>query len=485
MRGGPTLDPPDWDEFRRIGHALVDEASHWLETVRERAVWQRPPAEVRERLSAGLPETGIGLEAALEAFRRDIFPYPLGNVHPRFWGWVVGSGDPVGILADFLASTMNPNVFAGDHAATLVEAQVLDWSRALIGLPPGGSGILTSGCAVANLIGLIIARHVRCPVDWAGDGLAGAGALPILYCSEETHNSIDKAARVMGLGANSLRRLPAVHYRLDVAALAEAVRQDVDRGRRPFCVVANVGTVNTGALDPIGEIADFCAEHGLWLHVDGAFGALAMLAGEYRASLAPLARADSVAFDYHKWMYAPYGVACLLTRHETAHVEAFRVEAAYLATDSRGVLSGRTGFGALGIELGRDFRALKIWLALKAHGRETFASLIEENIAQARHLARLVEAEAGLELVAPVSLNIVCFRAISPHLSPASLDDLNREIMLRLQESGVAILSSTRLGERFVLRAAITNHRSRREDFDLLVREILSHRAALLDGTAA
>lgn len=475
-----SLDPEDWDAFRETGRRLVDEMASWLENVRERPVWRRPPTAVRDRLTGPLPEAGIGLDAALQDFRTDVLPFPLGNTHPRFWGWVVGSGDPVGVLGELLAAAMNPNVFAGDNAATLVEAQVIAWSRDLLGLPEEGSGVLTNGCAIANLTGLAIARHARVGADWSGVGLAGLDALPILYCSTETHNSVDKAARLLGLGAAALRRIPAAGFEMDVAALRQAILGDLAEGRAPFCIVANVGTVNTGAIDPLEAIADLADAHGLWLHLDGAFGAWAALTDEYRPRLAAMARADSIAFDFHKWMYAPYAAACLLTRHPELHRAAFSAEGAYLATDSRGLMSGRPGFGSLGIELGRDFRALKLWLSLKAHGRDTFRALIERNIAQARHLAARIDAAAGLALCAPVPLNIVCFRAVAPDRDEAALDAVNREIMLRLQESGAAIVSSTVINGRFVLRAAITNHRSRFEDFDLLIDEVLRHREAIL-----
>jgi glutamate/tyrosine decarboxylase-like PLP-dependent enzyme len=429
-----------------------------------------------------LPEEGSQLEAVLDEFRRHVLPFPLGNIHPRFWGWVVGSGDPVGMLADMLASVMNPNVFDGDQAATLVEAQVVAWSRDLLGLPADFSGTLTSGCAVANLVCLAVARHEKAGISWEGRGMIDAARAPALYCSSETHNSIDKAARLLGLGAECVRRIPALDYRMDPAALLRAVREDADRGFRPFCVVANAGSVNTGAIDPLDEIADICAERGLWLHVDGAFGALACLTEEYRPQLSALRRADSLAFDFHKWMYAPYGVACALTRHPAVHEEAFRAPGAYLARSDRGLLSGRTGFGSLGIELGREFRALKIWMALKVHGRAKFASLIRRNIDQARFLAKLIEGEPRLELAAPVSLNIVCFRILAERLGGEEEDELNREIMLRLQAAGTFVISSTLLRGRFVLRVAITNHRSRLDDFSALVEALLAEREALLNG---
>ena len=476
---GAELDPADWQDFRRIGRELIDEAFGWLETLPERPVWQPVPRAVRERLQSGPPETGGGIAAALEEFRRDVLPHPLGNGHPRFWGWVIGSGDPVGVLAELLAAVMNPNLFAGDHSASFVEAQVLRWSRTMLGLPEHGSGLLTNGCSSANLMGLILAREAKCGIDWDGAGLAGARRLPVLYCSEETHNSVDKAAKVMGLGSASVRRLPALEYALDVEALDSAIADDLREGHLPFCVVANVGTVNTGAIDPLDDIADICSQKGLWLHIDGAFGALAALTPEYAPRLVGLARGDSLAFDFHKWMYAPYSVGCLLTKDPEVHAGALHVPGAYLASDERGIMSGPS-FASLGMELGRDFRALKIWLALKAHGRSTFARLIARNIAQARYLAERVEATDGIELAAPVSLNIVCLRATAPGLAEEGTDALNREIMLRVQESGVAVISSTRLSGRFVLRVAITNHRSRTADFDLLVEEVLRQRDAIL-----
>lgn len=398
----------------KLGHRMLDDMFDAQEHVRQRPAWQPVPAEEKAWFSGRVPTEGVGAERAYEDFRRHVLPYPSGNTHPRFWGWVLGTGTPLGMLADMLAAGFNPNCWGNETSAAYVEAQVLDWFKSLLGFPADASGLLVTGCSVANLIGLTVARNAKAGIDLAGRGLVGIDQAPVLYCSTETHSSVDKAALVLGLGAAAVRKLPTTSdYRLDVSALRTAIDEDTRAGRHPFAVVANAGTVNTGALDELDVIADVAREHDLWLHVDGAFGALAALVPEERARLAGLERADSVAFDLHKWLYVPFDAACVLVRDAEAH-------------------------------------------------RRSFSP-------QARYLAALVTAASDLELCAPVSLNIVCFRVRPRRESLADINDINREVLFRLQERGIAVPSSTTLEGRYVIRVAITNHRSRREDFDLLV----------------
>jgi aromatic-L-amino-acid/L-tryptophan decarboxylase len=272
-----------------------------------------------------------------------------------------------------------------------------------------------------------------------------------------------------------VRRIPvAADYRMDTATLRESIAADRRNGHRPICVVANAGTVNTGAIDDLEGIADLCQKEHLWLHVDGAFGALACLSPRLRPLVAGVERADSVAFDLHKWMYLPFEVACILVRDAAAHREAFSVSASYLAESDRGVMAGGLPFADRGIELTRGFKALKVWLSLKACGIGAFARVIEQNVQQAAYLAELISNHPDLELVAPVPLNIVCFRFAPKDRTDAILDALNAEILLRLQESGIAVPSSTIIQGRFAIRVAIVNHRSRREDFDAIVAGVVA-----------
>jgi glutamate/tyrosine decarboxylase-like PLP-dependent enzyme len=468
-----SLDPADWEQFRRLGHRMLDDAIDWLEHVRQRPVWQPLPDSARVALRQPLPRAPEGAEAAYEAFRRHVLPYPMGNVHPRFWAWVMGTGTPMGALADMLASTMNPNMGGGEHAPNHVEVQVLDWCKEMLGYPAGASGLLVSGGSMANLVGLAVARHVCAGVDVRKKGVRAARGSLTVYGSRESHSSVQKAVELLGLGSESLRLAPVdADYRVDVAALAEMVRQDRANGAVPVCVVGNLGTVNTGAIDDLDALADLCAEERIWLHLDGAFGALAALVPEYAASTRALARADSLAFDLHKWMYMPFEVGCVLVRDAEAHRHAFSIFPDYLARSTRGVAGGDIWLSEYGVQLSRGFRALKVWMSLKEHGVDRYARLVRQNIEQARYLAELVTAAPDLELMAPVPLNIVCFRWARPGLDEATLDSINQELLLRLHESGTAVPSNALLAGRYSLRVAITNHRSRREDFELLVQEV-------------
>jgi glutamate/tyrosine decarboxylase-like PLP-dependent enzyme len=469
-----TLDPTDWETMRALGHRMLDDAFDWLRDVRERPVWQPMPEEVKATFRTPAPRGPASPESVYREFTERVLPYPTGNVHPRFWGWVMGTGTPFGVLAEMLAATMNSNCGGFDQSATEVEQQVLDWFKELLGMPAESSGLLVSGGSMANLVGLTVARNVGAGVDIRKTGVRGAAGRLTIYASTETHSSVRKAAELLGLGTDGLRLIP-VHddYTIDVAALERAVAEDRAAGHRPVCVVGNAGTVNTGAFDDLDRLADFCEREDLWLHVDGAFGALAALAPEHRDLAAGLGRADSVAFDLHKWMYMPFEAGCVLVRDASAHRDSFAVAPGYLARARGGLAVAGTWFSDYGVQLSRGFRALKVWMSLQEHGADKYGRLIAQNIEQARYLAALVEAEPELELMAPVPLDVVCFRYVGPGSAARDLDELNRELLIRIHESGVAVPSSVTLGGRSGIRAAITNHRSRREDFDLLVAETL------------
>ena len=471
-----TLDPrtPEgWASLREVGQGMVTEALRFLQTVRDRPAWQPLPDAVRQRLAGPLPTEGEGLEAAWRDFRRDVLPYPTGNIHPRFWGWVMGTGTPVGLFAEMLAATMNCHVAGYEDAAAAVEDQVISWCRERMGFPAGTSGLLVSGGSMGNLLGLAVARNAA-----AGDvrrtGLFGLPRMT-LYASRETHACVRRGVEVLGLGSESLRSLPVNEdFRVDVRALRAAIKRDRAEGLRPFCVVGNAGTVNTGAVDDLQALADVAKEEGLWFHVDGALGALGVLSPKLRPLLAGLERADSLVFDLHKWMYLQFDVACVLVRSKDAHREAFAYQTEYLAQARRGLASRPSMFSEYGIELSRSFRALKVWFNLKAYGTAKFSRLVEQNAAQAQHLAARVDAEPELERLAPVSLHVVCFRYVGRRsASPEQLDAWNRELLCRLHEAGTAVPSYTTLHGRYCLRVCINNHRTRREDLDMFMNEVL------------
>ena len=474
-----TLDPADWEEFRRFAHGVMDDAVEWLATLRERAAWREMPEAVRDSFDEALPVEGVGAERVYAEFVERVRPYPNGNLHPRFWGWVQGTGTPLGMIADMLASALNPHMAGFNQAPALVEKQVLSWLAELMGFPHGSSGVLTSGGTMANLIGLAVARGEKAGFDVWEHGLQGdRGPRLVFYGSAETHGWCRKAAELLGLGNSAYRRVAVgPDYRMNVEALRTLIESDRREAMRPFCVVGNAGTINTGATDDLRALAGLSKEEGLWFHVDGAFGALVRLSEKLRSVVDGIEEADSLAFDLHKWMYLPFEVGCVLVRDAEAHVRTFAAKQNYFGDAERGVIGGGLPFAERGIELTRSFRALKVWMSLKAEGVAKYARLIEQNVTQAQYLAKLIASEAEMELLAPVALNVVCFRLRPRGLAEADLNALNKEVLLRVQESGVAVPSSTVLDGKFALRVAITNHRSRSEDFDILIRAIKENAA--------
>jgi glutamate/tyrosine decarboxylase-like PLP-dependent enzyme len=287
------------------------------------------------------------------------------------------------------------------------------------------------------------------------------------------HSSIQRAVEVLGLGSRNLRVIPVDRDdMINMAALRTMIVQDLEDGFQPLCLIANAGTTNTGAIDPLHEMADLAATYGMWLHVDGAFGALAVLSPELKPLVAGIERADSIAFDLHKWGYQPFEVGCTLVRDAQTHLATFSLTPEYLKHGERGTAGASLWFSDYGVELTRGFRALKVWMAFKVHGVDKLGRLARQNVEQARYLAELVERSPSLELLAPVALNVVCFRYSAPGLDERQTDALNEEVVIRLQEGGIAVPSGTRVRGRYAIRCAITNHRSRWEDFELLVQAV-------------
>lgn len=465
-----TLDPMtthEWGELRALAHRMIDDAFAHLETRREQPVWQCPPEDTRQAIEGeGVPRAPQGATAAYTDFIENVLPYAIGNTHPRFWGWVMGGGTPVGMMAEMLAATVNPNVGGFDDSATLIEKQVVRWMAELMGMPLEASGLLTGGGSTANLIGLTVARYAKAGFDVRAEGMRGGEELRV-YCSSEVHSWLKKATELMGMGRVALRAVSVdAGFRMRVDELRQAVAQDRAAGVRPICVVGTAGTVNTGATDDLDAIADLCEAEKMWFHVDGAFGALAYWSKLLRPQLRGMERADSLAFDLHKWGYMPYGIGCVLIRDPEMHRAAFATGANYLTAMERGPAAGGLYFSDRNFELSRGFKASKAWMSLKVYGVDALTEVIEQNVDQAKYLGQLVRQSRVLELSADVPLNVVCFRY------RGASDEQCKEILMRLQESGLAVPSSTVLGGRFAIRVAISNHRSRREDFELLVKTV-------------
>ncbi|RIW18213.1 aminotransferase class V-fold PLP-dependent enzyme [Algoriphagus lacus] len=469
-----TLDPENWDQMRELGHRMIDDLFEYWKGIREEKIWKPIPAEVKDFLDQPIPEKGQDPEEVYQEFKQFIFPYNKGNVHPRFFAWIQGTGTPLGVLADLLASGMNPNAAIGEHSAMYVDRQVVNWCKELMNFPKEASGILVSGGSMANITALTVARNSFRDEKIRSKGLKAASAQLVLYCSVETHSCIQKAAEIIGLGTDAVRKI-GVNERFEMRTneLEAQIQADLQAGLLPFCIVGTSGTVNTGAIDPMEELLEISRKYGMWFHVDGAYGALAKLDSKYSGRLKAIEEADSLAFDLHKWLYVPYEVGCTLIRDAKKHRESFAVTPNYLLQESRGLAGGLDSVNNYGFELSRGFKALKIWMSLKEHGREKYAQMIAQNNRQAEYLAHLVNQHPELELTAPVSMSITCFRMIHPDFSESQLRELNREILLRLQEEGIASPSSTILNGKFTLRVANVNQRTRMEDMDLLVREVL------------
>lgn len=470
-----TLDPQDWDAYRRIAHQALDEAIDFVRTVRDRAVWQEVPATVREALTGPLPLDPLPLEDVCREVSARILPYATGNIHPRFWGWVHGTGSPGGIVAEMFAAAMNSNCGGRDHGAIYVERQVIEWCRQMFAFPAQASGLLVSGTSMANLIGMGVARNSLLP-DFRKKGLdAESAGRFTAYASHEAHESIRKAVEIHGLGANSLRAIPVCSDGgMNIAALRESIAADRQNGLMPFCVVGSAGTVNTGAIDDLSAIAEVCAAQKLWFHVDGAFGALCILSDRLRSRLAGIEKADSIAFDFHKWAHVQYDAGCILVRRGDLHRNTFATRPAYLAHLARGLGGGDPWPCDFGPELSRGFRALKVWFALKEHGTRKLGRLIDQNVSHAEYLGELVRSHPEFELLSPVRLNIVCFRVLRDSAGEAELDSLNEAIAIGLQTSGIAAPSTTRIDGRLAIRVNFTNHRTRRSDIDLLIESVKS-----------
>lgn len=469
-----SLDPVNWEAMRQLGHQMIEDMMSYLENVRERPAWQPIPPQVKDNFKQPLPTTPTDAETVYQEFLENILPYPLGNIHPRFWGWVLGTGTPIGMLAEMLASGMNCSLGGGEQVAVDVELQVIEWLKEMMGFPMDSSGLLVSGGSMANLIGLTVARNTLAGYDVRSRGMRDMVRPMTLYCSQETHSSIQKAAELLGLGSESVRKIAVnAYFEIDVAALEAAILEDKAQGFQPFCIVGCVGTTNTAAIDDLDLLADIAEREGMWFHIDGAFGALAVLSEHIRPGLKGMERADSLAFDLHKWMYVPYEVGCVLVQNEDKHRRTFSMTPDYLSRAERGLSSAKTWLSDYGVQLSREFRALKVWMSIKTHGVAAYGQLIQQNIEQARYLAALVDAEPELERLAPVTLNVVCFRYVREGLSDAELNQLNDELLMDLQESGVAAPTSTLLNGKFAIRAAVTNHRSRRDDFDMFIQKVL------------
>jgi aromatic-L-amino-acid decarboxylase len=464
-----TLDPQNWDEIRAQGHRMLDDMFDYAANIRERPVWSPIPDDARARFRAGLPGAPTALDEVYREFADFVVPYATGNVHPGFMGWVHGGGTAVGMLAEMLAAGLNANLGGRDHMPIEVERQIVEWMRSMFGLPDGASGIFVTGTSTANLMAVLVARTAALGSSVRQHGIGQQGALLTAYTSKAAHGCITKAMDIAGFGSDALRNIAVDQFhRIDVAALRRQIAADRDAGLAPFLVVGSAGTVDIGAIDDLAALSELCREEKLWFHVDGAYGALGILAPALAPRLAGIENADSIALDFHKWGQVPYDAGFLLVRDGRQHRDAFAAPAAYLRRETRGLAAGSSWPCDFGPDLSRGFRALKTWFTLKTYGTEKLGAVIARTCALAGYLEARILAEPRLELMAPVQLNIVCFRYRANDACK-----VNRDIVADIHESGIAAPSTTVLDGRLAIRAAIVNHRTDVCDIDALIAAVL------------
>jgi len=469
-----TLDPADWQDFRQQGHQMLDDMLDYIENLRDRPVWQAPPDETRQVFRQPLPTRPGDLGEAHDTFMKAVLPYTIGNAHPGFMGWVHGGGTPVGMLAEMLAAGLNANLGGRNQMPVEVERQMVRWMRELFGFPETAGGLFVTGTSMANFISVLVARTAALGLSVREAGLADGHRLTA-YASVSGHVSIAQALEMAGIGTAALRRIPVnAQHQLDTAALEQAIAADKAVGLIPFFIAATAGTVDVGAIDPLAVIADIARREKIWFHVDGAFGALGKLAADIAPLLQGMERADSIAFDFHKWGQVPYDAGFVLVRDGELQRSTFASPAAYLHRETHGMAAGSPWPCDFGPDLSRSFRALKTWFTLQVYGADKLGAVISHTCALARYLRQRVEATPELELLAPVALNIVCFR-----YRGADANNLNAALVVALQESGIAAPSTTTLNGQLAIRAAIVNHRTTTADIDALVAATLTFAAAL------
>jgi len=483
----------DADAFRTIGHRLVDRIADHLANLPARHVTSGDPvARVRDALGrGGLPEHGQDAGALVERATDLLLEHSLFNGHPRFWGFITSSAAPIGILADLLAASINPNLggWILSPAASEIERQTVQWIAELIGFPADTGGLLVSGGNMANFVGFWAGRRAKTPWDLRTTGYDESARPARVYCSRETHTWIQKAADLSGMGTNAIRWIDTDRtQRMDVRALRAQIEMDRANGDLPLLVVGTAGSVSTGAIDPLREIAAVCREHDLWFHVDGAYGAPAAALPEADPDLKALAFADSVAIDPHKWLYSPLEAGCALVRDANVLRDTFSWHPPYYPEREEAIEEAPIYYHEYGPQNSRGFRALKVWLALQHTGREGAVQMIRDDIRLARRMYDLAAADPELE-AATHGLSIATFRYVPANLAgsagtpetEAILDALNRELVERLQQEGEVFVSNAVIEGRFWLRACIVNFRTTEADVDALP-EIVKRAGRAIDA---
>jgi aromatic-L-amino-acid decarboxylase len=457
------------EDIERAGNLLTEFLRTFEQSLTAKPVL--PPldravlAELRDR---PFPKDGIGIDQLFQEIAAKVVPNSTTIAHPRYLAYVLGPPNGIAPFAEAVAAALNQNCnfWQLSPAASVIERKVISWLAELFGFPKGAGGIITSGGSMATLVAMATAIQDKFSGDFRKAGLQAPGAPLVVYTSEEAHRCVEKSAAILGLGLDNVRKIPVgSEFRMRADLLAAAIRQDRESGKQPFCVVAAAGTINTGAIDPLDEIADLCAAQNLWLHVDGAYGALFVLSPRIKEQLLPCSRADSIALDPHKLLFAPLEAGCVIVRDREKLRHAFGFSASYIPDQQDPLF---TNFMDYGPQLSRSFKAFKIWCSLQVFGVNAFVAAAEHMLDIARYMGGKIQADAQFELMAPVKMSAVCFR-----LRNAS-DAENQRILTRLIEEGTALLGPVRIGAQFGMRACITNYRTTREDIDLILDRLRS-----------
>ncbi|PYJ11865.1 MAG: pyridoxal-dependent decarboxylase [Verrucomicrobia bacterium] len=485
---GLSLDPSA-DEIRAWGRAAVEAMAGYLDSLGQRRVYPKTTArQIREQLEPVPPDEGVDFDRLLKTFDDVIVAASRHNGHPRMFGYVQAPGTAIAAFADLLASTLNANLTAWRSAPAAVEIErvTIDWIKQILGVKGHAAGLFVSGGSIANLAALATARRAQAPAALASQGAQCLSQTLRIYASEETHHSIAKAAALLGIGSDNVRLVGVDEgFKIRIDDLVAKITEDLRAGHLPFCVVANAGTVATGAFDPLAQVSEVARRFNLWMHVDASYGGFAALAQSVKGLFDALPEADSIALDPHKWLYLPVDCGCVLYRDAEAARATFAHEAEYTRVMEQAP-DEAFAFWDYGPELSRRFRALKVWMMLKGVGLRRLGEAVEKDLACARHLERLVQASDDFEMLAPVELSIFCFRYVPSSLKralagateeerkriEAELDALNERLLIKLQQDGSSYLSNARLHGRFSLRGCVMNYRTTPRDLEILLDDL-------------
>jgi len=464
------LNPKDWIKTKEIAHQMIEDTFEFFQSIDVKPCWKPLPISVKNNLNEKLPLDGTPLSTVYSEYKKNIFPYYQGNIHPQYFAWIQGGGNITSALGDFLSSIFNSNSSIGDHAARYVEKQVIGWCKEMFQLPINSEGILLTGSSMANLTAIVTAKN------WATKSKMDIGNLSI-YSSVETHSCIAKAVKNIGLPQKTLRLIRVNNeFEISAEALIEEIEMDIENGFTPFMIIANIGTANTGAIDSIKRLSKISKKYKLWLHIDGAYGLPAYITKEFANELGNLSKADSIAFDFHKLFNINYDVGCLIVKNKNNLKETFTTNEAahYLVNGNEGIAGGIETTDNLGFELSRSFKALKIWMTIKEFGMTQISEVIRDKLSQAKYLENYISNEPSLQLMSPVKLSIVNFRFIKKGLTNVQLNELNKKIVITIQLEGFGVPAISEINKLIVIRVCIANHRTEYKHIDALVKKIIT-----------